>query len=116
MDLCTRLVVVEACVLVGGFYAVVLYKLVTGEISLAGLLDSKEPGGRSVFSPARLQLLIFTVVVAAKYLHDVVVDPRRDALPSLPMSVIVALGGSQVVYLGGKAMSAYIQPLLKKQR
>jgi hypothetical protein len=115
MNLLTKLVAVEAGVLVGGFYAVVLYKLVIGEISLAGLLDSKEPDGRSVFSPARLQLLIFTVVVAAKYLHDVVVDPRRDSLPSLPMSVVVALGGSQAVYLGGKAVSAYIQPLLKKR-
>jgi len=116
MDLVTKLAVVEAVVLVGGFFGVVLYKIVIGEISLAGLLSSKEPGGRATFSPARLQLLIFTAVVAGHYLNKVIADPRQDALPSLPLSVLLALGGSHAAYLGGKVVSTYIQPLLKNLR
>jgi len=116
MNLISRLAVIECSVLVGGFFGIVLYRIVDGDISLAGLLDTKGPGNRPNRSPARLQLLIFTIVVAANYLHSVIVDPRRDSLPAIPLSVIVALGGSHAVYLGGKAVSAYIQPLLKNPR
>ena len=116
MELLTKLATIEAGVLVGGCFAVVAYKLVVGEISLAGLLYSKEPGGRAAFSPARLQLLIFTGVVAARYLGEVIAKPRQDSLPHLPLSVVVALGASHAVYLGGKVVSAYIQPLLRNQR
>jgi hypothetical protein len=114
MDLLHRLAVIEGSVLLAGFFGVVLYRIVIGEISLAGLLDAKQPDGRPTFSPARLQLLIFTVVIAGYYLHLVVADPHRDSLPDLPQSVVAALGGSHAVYLGGKALSAFIQPLLKK--
>jgi hypothetical protein len=96
-----------------GFAAVVLLQIVTGRIPLSGLLFSKDAGGAQTFSPARLQLLIFTVVVAANYLHAVLADPRQSSLPTLPTSVIAALGGSHAVYLGGKAFTAFIQPLLK---
>lgn len=114
MYLLTRLTLLAGSVLIFGFAAVVLLQMMTGRISLVGLLDSKDESGRATFSPARLQLLIFTVVVAAQYLHAVLVNPRQDSLPSLPPEVIAALGGSQVVYLGGKAFTAFIQPLLKK--
>jgi hypothetical protein len=116
MDLLTTLVTIEIGILVGGCFGIVAYKVVIGEISLAGLLYSKDPGGRAAFSPARLQLLIFTVAVAAHYLGEVIANPRQDSLPPMPLTVVVALGGSHAVYLGGKAVSTYIQPLLKVQR
>jgi len=116
MELLTKLATIEAGILVGGCFAIVAYKLVIGEISLAGLLYSKEPGGRAAFSPARLQLLIFTAAVAARYLGEVIANPRQTSLPHLPLSVVVALGASHGVYLGGKVVSAYIQPLLRNQR
>ena len=116
MDLVTRLAAIEAVVLLVGFFGVVVYKLVVGEIALGGLLYSKDPDGRSTFSPARLQLLIFTVAVAARYLNQVLADPRQESLPTLPASVVIALGASHAAYLGGKVVSAYIQPLLKKNR
>jgi glycerol uptake facilitator-like aquaporin len=100
--------------LVGGFFAVVLWKIATGEISLAYLLYTKGSDGRLSYSPARLQLLIFTVGVAANYLRGVMANPHVDSLPDLSPSVLVALGGSHAVYLGGKTFSALIQPLLKK--
>jgi glycerol uptake facilitator-like aquaporin len=114
MDLLTRLAVIEGIILFAGFFGLVLYKIVVGEIPLAGLLDAKQPDGRRAFSPARLQLLIFTVVVAGYYLHLVIANPHRDSLPDLPPSVVGALGGSHAAYLGGKVLSL-VQPWLKKQ-
>ena len=76
-------------------------------------METKGDDGRRSFSPARLQLLISTVVVAAQYLHAVLAHRRLDSLPSLPQSVVALLGGSQAAYLGGKAFTAFIQPLFK---
>lgn len=115
MHLLPKLAVLAGVVLVGGFFVVVLFQIASGKISLAGLLDTKEPDGSRSFSPARLQLLLFTIVVAARYLHAVAVNPDQSSLPALPQSVIAALGGSHAVYLGGKAMTTFLQPLLKKQ-
>ena len=116
MELLTKLATIEAGILVGGCLAVVAYKLVIGEISLAGLLHGKKPGGRAAFSPTRLQLLISTAAVAVIYLGEVIANPRQDSLPHLPLGIVAALGGSQAVYLGGKMVSAYIQPLSRIQR
>lgn len=113
MLLLTRLTFLAVSFLTLGFAAVVLLQIVMGRISLEGLLDTKDDRGRMSFSPARLQLLIFTVAVAGRYLHAVFVNPGQGSLPSLPVSVIAALGGSHAVYLGGKAFTSFIQPLLK---
>jgi hypothetical protein len=133
MNLLARLAAIEGCLVLLAFFGLVLFKIVIGEISLAGLLRTKTqprppPGGGEsephepefrdpkTFSPARLQLLIFTVVVAAQYLQAVIANPQRDALPGLPAGLVAALGGSQAVYLGGKALSTFIQPLLERDK
>jgi hypothetical protein len=116
MELLTKLATIEAGILVGGCFAVVAYKLVSGKISLAGLLHSKEPRERAAFSPTRLQLLISTAAVAVIYLGEVIANPRQDSLPHLPLGIVAALGGSQAVYLGGKMLSASIQPPSRIQR
>ena len=108
-----KLATLAGAILAGGFFGVVLLKIATGEISLAYLLYTKDAAGRWTYSPNRLQLLIFTVGVAATYLHSVMVNPKVDSLPDIPMSAIVALGVSHVSYLGGKAFSAFLGPLLK---
>jgi hypothetical protein len=113
MVLLIRLAFDGAVLLMAGFAAVVVLQIVMGRISLDGLLYTKDDDGQRTFSPARLQLLIFTVVVAAQYVHAVLANPRLGSLPSLPQSVVATLGGSQAAYLGGKAFTAYIQPLLK---
>ncbi|HYX25170.1 MAG TPA: hypothetical protein VFC23_13535 [Thermoanaerobaculia bacterium] len=113
MALLAKLTLLAGSALILGFAAVVLWQMVTGRIRLDGLLDTKDASGRRSFSPARLQLLLFTVVVAAQYLHAVYVNPYQDSLPSLPPGVIAALGGSQAVYLGGKAFTTFIQPFFK---
>ena len=113
MAFLARLTLLAGSAWILGLAAVVLWQIVMGRISLAGLLDSKDADGSPSFSPARLQLLIFTVVVAARFLQSVLADPGRGSLPSLPPGVVAALGGSQAVYLGGKIFTTYIRPLLK---
>lgn len=108
-----KLATFEGAILAGGFFAVVLLKIATGEISFAYLLYTKNAAGRWTYSPNRLQLLILTLGVAGTYLYSVMVNPRVDSLPDVPMSVIAALGVSHVSYLGSKAISAFLGPLLK---
>ena len=108
-----RLTLLAASAWILGLVAVIVLQIVMGRIAVAGLLASKDAEGRTSFSPARLQLLIFTVVIAARYLYTVFTSPSQASLPSLPPGVVAALGGSQMVYLGGKAFSRFIQPLLK---
>ncbi len=104
---------IAAGLLLAGFFGVVVFQMVSGRISLAGLLDTKAPSGRRTFSPGRLQMLIATVVIAGRYLYSVAVNPQQAALPTLHPAELAVLGGSQAVYLGGKAIDAYLQPILK---
>jgi hypothetical protein len=113
MALLARLAFYGGNLLMVGFAAVVVLQIATGRISLDGLLYTKDADGGRSFSPARLQLLLFTVVIAAQYLHAVLADPRQDSLPTLPQGAVAVLGGSQAAYLGGKAFTAFIQPLLR---
>ncbi len=88
-------------VLLGGFFGIVFWKLLTRGISLGGLLEGDRPEGDTYFSPGRVQLLMVTVLFALQYLLQILKNPA--AFPPVPEALLVALGGSQAVYLGGKA-------------
>jgi hypothetical protein len=104
-----RLVCWEGVILLGGLFGVIAWRLFTGEISLDGLLyGSRRDRGNSLgysafFSPGRTQLLIVTILTAGYYLLQVIHDPTT--FPEIPVAWVVALGGSQAIYLGGKAQS-----------
>jgi len=90
----------ELIILFTGFAAIILAKLLAGGIRMTGLLQ-----GTAGFSPGRAQLLVFTVFVAMDYLIRVIHSPSATALPSISPAIVGVLGGSQAVYLGGKAWS-----------
>src|SRR5437660_4576238 len=94
--------------LVSGFAAVILWKMLTGGISLDGLLDDKS-GADGGFSAGRLQLLLTTLLVAMKYLSSIIHNPHTGSLPSVPQGWVVASGVSSAAYLGGKTLSRYGQ-------
>jgi hypothetical protein len=104
-----QLVYWEGIILLGGFFGVIFWRLFTGEISLDGLLygsrrdRSNDLGYSAFFSPGRTQMLIVTIVTAGYYLLQVIHDPTT--FPKIPVAWTVALGGSQAIYLGGKAQS-----------
>ena len=90
-------------VLLGGLLAIVAAKLLTGTISLTGLLEGCDAGGVRGFSPARAQLLFFTIFLAVNYLMGVVQNPSAASLPRPSYLLLGVLAGSQIVYLAGKA-------------
>jgi hypothetical protein len=97
----------EGLILLGGFFGIVLWKLLTGGISLEQLLegDVRDPNSADGYSTSvsagRTQLLASTLFVAGYYLLQVVQNPKE--FPTLPTELVGALAGSQALYLGGKA-------------
>lgn len=87
----------------GAIAMIVVWKLFTRSISLAGLLQGDRSNGETFFSPGRVQLLIATVLFVANMMSQVIADPTT--LPVIRPELLLALGGSQAVYLGGKARS-----------
>jgi len=97
----------------------VLAQLLAGQISTKNLLYGRKndtgelisrASGRKkddtlYFSPERVQLLIFTIGAAFYYLTQVLNNPSPGTFPSLPASWPAVLGGSNALYLGGKAYS-----------
>jgi len=97
----------EGVVLVAGLCGVVVWKLLTGEISLNYLLYGDARNQASpFFSPGRAQMLVLTVISAVYFLLQVIQNPAK--FPEVPNSLIGLLAGSHAVYLGGKAQSLYL--------
>ena len=100
----TRLVSLEGVILLGGFFGVIAWRLFTGGINLDYLLNGKLPDcAAEYFSPGRVQMLVVSIFAAGYYVIQIIHDPTK--FPDIPNSWIIALGGSQAIYLGGKANS-----------
>jgi hypothetical protein len=101
-------------VLLGGFFAVIFWKLFTGSISLNGLLEgdvrdqnsSDGSGVSTVPSAGRSQTLLVTLFVAVWYLLQVIHNPKE--FPKVPDAMLGALAGSHALYLGGKAQATFL--------
>lgn len=111
--------------------AIVAGQLFSGRISTKNLLhgrinDAGQPirdGGQVVrdengkivrktsdtpyFSPERVQLLLMTLGAAFYYLTQVFHNATPGKLPPVPDSWTETLAGSNVLYLGGKAVSRF---------
>jgi hypothetical protein len=104
----------EAVVLLVGLAGIVLWQIMTGQISLAYLLEadvrkSDGSGFTTEPSPGRVQTLIITIYVALYYLLQVINNPKK--FPTLPTELVGALGVSQGAYLVGKAQSMFLGSL-----
>jgi len=84
---------------------IVVYQILTGRIWLGGLLYERDVTGLMVYSPARLQLLLITIVGAVQYVLLFSQDPTK--LPAVDGFTLTGLGGSQGLYLVSKAWAAY---------
>src|SRR5438105_1081045 len=90
----------ETIVLIVLFGVVTLWKLFQSA-SFAGLIRSSD----GTLSPGRVQLLVLTILTAIQYLLATIGDPSH--LPAIPSNLVMALGGSQTVYLGAKAWTVF---------
>jgi hypothetical protein len=106
-------------------FAIVAGQLFSGQISTKNLLygrknDTGEPIRDSngniksrkredtlYFSPERVQLLLMTLGAAFYYLTQVLNNATPGTFPPIPTSWTSAVGGSNVLYLGGKAVSRF---------
>lgn len=86
-------------------------KLLTGEINTRGLFHGRISGrprnDDQYFSPERVQLLVFTLGAAFYYLTLALNNPNPGTFPDIPQSWPAILGGSNAVYLGGKAWARW---------
>jgi hypothetical protein len=82
---------------------IIAVRLLTGSINTTGLLRSKSPQRDESISPARVQLLIFTLATAGSYLTQILKLRGTLQLPDVPQNTLIALGGSNGLYLGTKA-------------
>jgi len=97
----------EMFFLLASLAAIVGYRLLTGRINTKGLLTDKVT---HEFSPGRLQMLIATALVAIYFIVQVL---ETEKMPQLPQEFILALGGSHLLYLGGKTYSVLVDKLAK---
>ena len=97
----------EGLILIGGFFAVVLWKVFTGEIALDRLFEGhiRKPNGQytTYTSAGRVQVFWVTLYAAYYYLVQVIQNPTE--FPTLPNGLIAVLAGSHALYLGGKAQA-----------
>lgn len=96
--------------------AIVLYKLMTGSISLAGLLNGDRSDGTEYLSIGRGQLLVFTLLTAARYLKQVATNPSLTSLPDVSSDMLEILGASQLIYLAGKTRALFFGPSITNSR
>jgi hypothetical protein len=106
----------EMIILLSGLMVVVVYKLFTGGVTLSGLLMVKGGDDDNTFSPARLQMLMSTVLAGMYYLLQVINNPSTNSLPDVPTPLVGILGGSHAIYLGGKVQSLQDQLFGKRRR
>lgn len=85
----------------------VTLKVAAGKISLNGLLTGDVRGGGTYFSLGRLQLLLVTILTAARYLKQLGTHLPLKTLPDVPTDAIRLLAFSQTMYLAGKARALH---------
>ena len=95
-----RFVYYEVWFLIGAFFLMIGYQILTGKIKTDGLLSAKDSKGG--LSPARVQLLVLTLAAAFYYLMQVISKPTAG-LPAAPKEMLLVLGGSNLFYAARKA-------------
>jgi hypothetical protein len=92
--------------LLAGLGAVLVFQIITRRITTKGLLSDKAKNGVASFSPARLQLLMFTLAVAFYVLGKVMnsIAAGDPGFPQIDTNILLILSGSHALYLGAKSL------------
>ncbi len=105
MNYVTIFIRYEIWVFLLGMASAVVYKILTGKIKIDGLFVEK--GGGNKYSTVRVQLLFFTLMGAFYYLYQVLGNPKE--FPDVSGELLLMMGGSNMVYLGGKSFSLLLR-------
>lgn len=92
---------------------IILVQLLTGSINTHNLLCGRIAGAsrkedRYYFSPERVQLLILTLAAALNYLDLVFTNSQPGKFPDVPQTWPAIVGGSNFIYLSGKAYARWL--------
>jgi hypothetical protein len=82
--------------------ALLAYRLLTRQINLNGLLSRK--GETTAVSPERVQLLLATLALSAKFLGDVA-HTTNGKMPDITPQWLLIFGGSSGIYASIKAIT-----------
>lgn len=93
--------------------AVVAYQILTGRVNTRGLLSEKTENGVVAVSPARVQLLLFTLAMAFYVLSQIAYSHQ---FPTIDVKWLAILGGSHSIYLGGKGLPVLLSLLKSKEK
>jgi hypothetical protein len=96
----------EGTLFLGALAAILSMRLLTGSINTRGLFFGRKDS-QYYFSPARVQLLVLTLGEAVNYLLTVLQTPNTHSLPPVPQEWLAILGGSNGMYLAGKAYARF---------
>ncbi len=137
MDLLLQLVRWESLIFLVGLAAIVVFQLLNGRINTQYLLYGRISGANGndkttgdkdsanknaanknssknndqnnnlYFSPERVQLLVFTLGAAMYYVMQTMTTAKSGKLPDIPDGWPALMGGSNAVYLGGKAYARW---------
>ena len=116
MPTLARIAYAEMLILLGGFFGVVCWQLLTRPSALSGLLQGDRYDGPNRelapvdFTAGRAQLLIFTLYFAVYYLIQIL--HSSSGFPAIPDNMLYVLGGSQVTYLGGKSYDIVLRRMM----
>lgn len=98
-----------------GLATMILIRLLRRQINTRNLFYGRMSDGTPYLSPERVQLMIFTVWIGLFYLLETfetrVVNVTKETahtLPDVETQTLAMLGGSQTVYLLGKAIAMLI--------
>ena len=96
----------EVLVFLMALLSLVLVQLLAGRINTTGLFLGRKGDGTQYFSPERVQLMLFTLGFAFQFLTGVLRNPSK--FPFVSESWILVLGGSHLLYLGGKVGAFFL--------
>jgi hypothetical protein len=94
---------IELIVFISAMAIAVFWKLLTGAMIMRGVLTDKITGQ---FSPARLQLILSTLLAAAFYAQAIAAS-QDHALPQPNEAILAVVGGSNIIHLGSKFWSFF---------
>jgi hypothetical protein len=97
---------------IGALALVVAYRILSGEISLYGLLSAE--GQR--FDPERVQSFFVFIFVIGAYFVQALNNDQPTKLPDIPESLLALLAGSNGLFLAGKIARAEISKGRSKKK
>ena len=107
MDFLIKTIRWELVLFLGALTAIVAFQLLTHRINTDGLLRTKLGSARGTLSPDRVQLLLTTLGAAVYYVLQAADTAKSGNLPNIPNTWPAVLGGSNLIYLGGKAYARF---------